>query len=110
MLTLAIIRWDEANKEKVRLEEKQRAVRRMREQEAELAAQVSTFSLFVCRLLVEISFQQEGRSIDPIEPLWFKLVPDPYNGGKMIHEYRGGYFSLSCLGWSGGNETFKTSR
>ena len=61
----------------------------MREQEAELAAQVSTFSLFVCRLLVEISFQQEGRSIDPIEPLWFKLVPDPYNGGKMIHEYRG---------------------
>jgi len=66
-------RWDEANKEKVRLEEKQRAVRRMREQEAELAT-------------------QEGRTIDPIEPHWFKLVPDPYNGGKMIHEYRGGYW------------------
>ena len=40
MLTLAIIRWDEANKEKVRLEEKQRGVRKKREQEAELAAQV----------------------------------------------------------------------
>merc|ERR1719381_440682 len=66
-------RWDEANKEKVRLEEKQRAVRRMREQEAELAT-------------------QEGRTVDPIEPHWFKLVPDPYNGGKMIHEYRGGYW------------------
>merc|ERR1719193_2258427 len=66
-------RWDEANKEKVRLEEKQRAVRRMREQEAEIAV-------------------QEGRTIDPIEPHWFKLVPDPYNGGKMIHEYRGGYW------------------
>ena len=40
ILTLAIIRWDEANKEKVRLEEKQRGVRKKREQEAELAAQV----------------------------------------------------------------------
>ena len=40
MLTLAMIRWDEANKEKVRLEEKQRGVRKKREQEAELAAQV----------------------------------------------------------------------
>ena len=40
-------RWDEANKEKVRLEEKQRAVRRMREQEAELATQVSTSVMFL---------------------------------------------------------------
>lgn len=31
-------RWDEANAEKVRLEEKQRAVRRRRETEAEMAA------------------------------------------------------------------------
>lgn len=31
-------RWDEANTEKVRLEEKQRAVRRQRESEAEKAA------------------------------------------------------------------------
>lgn len=31
--------WEEANKEKVRLEEKQRAVRRQRESEAEQAAQ-----------------------------------------------------------------------
>lgn len=30
--------WDEANKEKLRLEEKQRAVRRARESEAEKAA------------------------------------------------------------------------
>ena len=44
MLTLAIIRWDEANKEKVRLEEKQRGVRKKREQEAELAAQVNFYS------------------------------------------------------------------
>ena len=32
-------RWDEANTEKVRLEEKQRAVRRQREAEQELAAE-----------------------------------------------------------------------
>ena len=32
-------RWDEANTEKVRLEEKQRAVRRQREAEQELATQ-----------------------------------------------------------------------
>ena len=44
MLTLAIIRWDEANKEKVRLEEKQRGARKKREQEAELAAQVHFYS------------------------------------------------------------------
>ena len=44
MLTLAIIRWDEANKEKVRLEEKQRGVRKKREQEAELAAQVNLYT------------------------------------------------------------------
>ena len=44
MLTLAIIRWDEANKEKVRLEEKQRGGRKKREQEAELAAQVHFYN------------------------------------------------------------------
>ena len=44
MLTLALIRWDEANKEKVRLEEKQRGVRKKREQEAELAAQVNLYT------------------------------------------------------------------
>ena len=50
MLTLAIIRWDEANKEKVRLEEKQRAVRRQREQEAELAVQVHICAVFQCTI------------------------------------------------------------
>ena len=92
MLTLAIIRWDEANKEKVRLEEKQRGVRKKREQEAELASQVN----FSTNKLMQFSqiedkycILQEGRVVDPIEPHWFKLVPDPYNGGKMIHEYRG---------------------
>ena len=91
MLTLAIIRWDEANKEKVRLEEKQRGVRKKREQEAELAAQVNFYTslLQFSQIGDKNCILQEGRTVDPIEPHWFKLVPDPYNGGKMIHEYRG---------------------
>jgi len=66
-------RWDEANVEKVRLEEKQRATRREKEVEAELA-------------------QQEGREFTPPQPTWFRTVPDPLNGGKLIHEYQGGYW------------------
>merc|ERR1719369_2225425 len=67
-------KWDEANTEKVRLEEKQRAVRRRRELEAELA-------------------QQEGREYEEYQPLWFKQVVDPQQGGgKMIHLYNGNYW------------------
>ena len=66
-------RWDEANTEKVRLEEKQRGVRRQREIEAELA-------------------QQEGREYEGYKPIWYKAIPDQYNGGKLIHEYQGGYW------------------
>jgi len=65
--------WDEANSEKVRLEEKQRAARKIREQEAESAS-------------------LEGREAQPYTPTWFKSVVDPLNGGKMIHEYQGGYW------------------
>jgi len=66
-------KWDEANTEKVRLEEKQRATRRQREIEAELA-------------------QQEGREYEGVKPTWFATVPDQFNGGKLIHEYQGGYW------------------
>ncbi|KAH8251945.1 hypothetical protein KR038_011766 [Drosophila bunnanda] len=45
--------WDESNKEKLRLEEKQRTVRRQREAEAEKAA-------------------AEGRPYPAYEPMWFK--------------------------------------
>lgn len=40
--------WDEANEEKVRLEEKQRAVRRKREAEAEKAAAEGLENIFFC--------------------------------------------------------------
>lgn len=39
-------KWEEANKEKVRIEEKQRAVRRKRESEAEKAAAEGMFVIF----------------------------------------------------------------
>uniref|UniRef100_A0A646QFV7 Oxysterol-binding protein n=1 Tax=Hemiscolopendra marginata TaxID=943146 RepID=A0A646QFV7_9MYRI len=73
--------WDEANKEKVRLEEKQRLVRRRREQEAERAA-------------------AEGRPYPGYEPIWFKKQKDPVTGNP-IHMYQGRYWE--CKGkqdWS----------
>jgi len=73
---------DEANTEKVRLEEKQRGVRREREVEAEIAA-------------------QEGRDYTGANPIWFKTVPDKYQSGKLIHEYQGGYWESKDSGqWS----------
>ena len=65
--------WDGANKEKVRLEEKQRAVRRKREAEAEQAA-------------------LNGETYEDYKPTWFKLVEDDQNGGKLIYVYKGGYW------------------
>ena len=72
-------RWDEANTEKVRLEEKQRAVRRQREAEQEAAV-------------------EEGREYKEVQPVWFKQVPDLHQGGKMIHEYQGGYWESKEAG------------
>jgi hypothetical protein len=65
--------WDAANKEKLRLEEKQRAVRKRREAEAEQAA-------------------LNGEPFEQHQPTWFKKVEDPENGGKLIYVYKGGYW------------------
>jgi Oxysterol-binding protein len=74
--------WDEANAEKVRLEEKQRAVRRQRELEAEQAA-------------------AEGTTPEPYQPIWFNKVTDDQNGGKLIHVYSGGYWQAkNAQDWS----------
>jgi len=66
-------RWDEANTEKVRLEEKQRTVRKKRENEAETAA-------------------LNGENYTGYQPTWFKKVEDEQNGGKLIYVYSGGYW------------------
>ncbi|XP_023716745.1 oxysterol-binding protein 1 isoform X7 [Cryptotermes secundus] len=65
-------KWDEANAEKVRLEEKQRAARRIRDAEAEKAA-------------------AEGRLYPPYEPLWFKKEVEHWTG-SIIHMYQGKYW------------------
>ncbi len=49
--------WDNANTEKVRLEEKQRCARRMKELEAEQAA-------------------SEGRTPESYQPVWFSKATD----------------------------------
>ncbi|XP_044514819.1 oxysterol-binding protein 2 [Gracilinanus agilis] len=65
--------WDEANAEKQRLEEKQRAIRRKR---MEASAQESP---------------EEGKDIDPHVPLWFEKKMDPYTG-EEAYVYKGDYW------------------
>ncbi len=64
--------WDEANKEKVRLEDKQRTLRKQREQlNEQLAA--------------------ENKPQIHHEPLWFKKVIDPYTN-QPIHVFKNEYW------------------
>lgn len=65
--------WDQANKEKVRLEEKQRAARRQRESGAEEAA-------------------HSGRPYPPYEPLWFSKEREE-DSDVITHVYRGNYWT-----------------
>ena len=75
-------RWDDANTEKVRLEEKQRAVRKNREAEAEQAA-------------------IDGVTYEGYQPTWFKKEIDDQNGGKLLYVYKGGYWeSKTNQNWS----------
>ncbi|KAF7287694.1 oxysterol binding protein isoform X2 [Rhynchophorus ferrugineus] len=65
-------KWDEANKEKLRVEEKQRAVRRKREADAEKAA-------------------SDGRPYTPYKPIWFEQKTE--EGSDVItHIYKGNYW------------------
>ncbi|XP_070587524.1 oxysterol-binding protein 2-like, partial [Erythrolamprus reginae] len=74
-------KWDEANMEKQRLEEKQRAVRRHREVEAAGA-------------LVE------GKDYKGYIPLWFERKVDPVTG-ELMCVYKGGYWeSKQKQNWS----------
>ncbi|KAM7009101.1 oxysterol-binding protein 1-like isoform 1-T1 [Tautogolabrus adspersus] len=68
-------RWDEANAEKQRLEEKQRTTRREREREAVKAA----------------SSPEEGVHQDNYQALWFEKLDDPVSG-ETLHVYKGGYW------------------
>lgn len=70
--------WDEANLEKQRLEEKQRAKRRKREAEAAQA-------------------QTEGKVYEGYKPTWFEKVVDDLTG-TPIHVYKGGYWEAKEKG------------
>uniref|UniRef100_A0A672R0P4 Oxysterol-binding protein n=1 Tax=Sinocyclocheilus grahami TaxID=75366 RepID=A0A672R0P4_SINGR len=65
-------RWDEANVEKQRLEEKQRATRRRREAEASKAI-------------------DKGQDFEDYRPLWFHQRTDEMTG-ETIYVYKGGYW------------------
>ncbi|XP_075591788.1 LOW QUALITY PROTEIN: oxysterol-binding protein 1 [Dermatophagoides farinae] len=65
-------RWDEANEVKSKLEEKQRAVRRKREEEAEEAA-------------------AKGLPYVPYEPVWFKKNKDPITDNP-VHMFTDKYW------------------
>lgn len=93
-------RWDEANSEKQRLEEKQRSVRREREREA--AGQRTS------------SQSEEAVDDDPLtdpflksaphdshQALWFERCEDQITG-EQIHIYKGGYWEAKeCGSWEG---------
>ncbi|CCD31139.1 Oxysterol-binding protein [Caenorhabditis elegans] len=64
--------WDEANRKKLEIEEKQRVVRRRREAEKELA-------------------MKKGDKYEEYEPTWFVRVQDESNGA-LIHQFKGGYW------------------
>ncbi|XP_033333217.1 oxysterol binding protein isoform X4 [Megalopta genalis] len=78
---MEIGQWDEANAEKLRLEEKQRAVRRAREHDAEKAA-------------------AQGLPYETYVPLWFKKEQDPYTD-SLCYVYGGEYWECKSKGdWS----------
>uniref|UniRef100_A0A667WM57 Oxysterol-binding protein n=1 Tax=Myripristis murdjan TaxID=586833 RepID=A0A667WM57_9TELE len=74
-------RWDEANGEKQRLEEKQRTARREREREAAKASNPP----------------EEGTHQDSHQALWFKRIDDPISG-EPLHVYSGGYWEAKDQG------------
>jgi len=78
-------RWDEANAEKGRLEEKQRAVRRRRETEAEMAAGEG------------YNFFNLGKPFPPYEPVWFYKEKDP-DTGNVMHLVRQDYWTCKESG------------
>lgn len=95
-------RWDEANAEKLRLEEKQRAVRRAREHEVEKATAQGRFisdrkNETYLRDFISLS---AGLPYEAYEPLWFRKKQDPYTDSRCF-VYNGEYWDYKSRGdWS----------
>uniref|UniRef100_A0A671R6B3 Oxysterol-binding protein n=1 Tax=Sinocyclocheilus anshuiensis TaxID=1608454 RepID=A0A671R6B3_9TELE len=87
-------RWEEANAEKQRLEEKQRTVRREREREANRAASPSE------EALIEDSISDSPLKCghqDNYKSMWFEQLVDPVTG-EPTHIYKGGYWEAKEQG------------
>lgn len=79
--------WNQANQEKIRLEEKQRAVRRKRENDAEEAA-------------------KQGRPYPPYEPIWFTKQKEN-DSDSITHVYKGTYWQAKeTQNWAGCPDIF----
>uniref|UniRef100_M4A051 Oxysterol-binding protein n=1 Tax=Xiphophorus maculatus TaxID=8083 RepID=M4A051_XIPMA len=74
-------RWDEANAEKQRLEEKQRSTRRERERDSVKA----------------VPTPEEGSHPDNYQALWFEKIHDSVSG-ETLHVYKGGYWDAKEQG------------
>lgn len=93
-------RWDEANSEKQRLEEKQRSVRREREREAASQRTSSQSEEAVDEdSLTDPSLKSPPH--DSYEANWFERGEDRVTG-EQIHIYKGGYWEAKDRGsWEG---------
>ncbi|XP_062244121.1 oxysterol-binding protein 1 isoform X2 [Platichthys flesus] len=90
-------RWDEANAEKQRLEEKQRTVRREREREA-VKAVCSPEEADAQETGTEASeVSDESAHQDNHQALWFEKIDDPVSG-ETLHIYKGGYWEAKEQG------------
>ncbi|XP_034750474.1 oxysterol-binding protein 1 isoform X5 [Etheostoma cragini] len=86
-------RWDEANAEKQRLEEKQRTVRREREREAVKASSPE-------EAVTEDSINDsplKSTHPDNYQAMWFEKLDDPVSG-ETLHVYKGGYWEAKDQG------------
>ncbi|XP_035515725.1 oxysterol-binding protein 1-like isoform X5 [Morone saxatilis] len=103
-------RWDEANAEKQRLEEKQRTTRREREREAVKAVSPSEEAVTEDSIndsplktdAVETGTEanevsDESAHQDNYQALWFEKLDDPASG-ETLHVYKGGYWEAKEQG------------
>lgn len=81
--------YDAANAEKLRLEEKQRAKRRLRESASQRAAEA--------RERGENELAEKLEEEASYNPVWFRKQYDPY-ANAMFHQYKGGYWEAKQSG------------
>ncbi|KAJ0033547.1 hypothetical protein NQD34_000654 [Periophthalmus magnuspinnatus] len=90
-------RWDEANAEKQRLEEKQRTARKEREREAVKAANTPEEADAMEPGTQPSEVSDESNHPDNYQALWFEKITDPVSG-ETLHIYKGGYWETKEQG------------